>query len=77
MLTIAILALIGIVFNLLIAVGLFSEAKNDLIQPTSGLFLSAIAALSWWNICFPLSIVIITYGAVWAIIYFVEVFDEF
>ena len=52
MLAIAIISLIGFVFSMIKIAA--EEEKFD-----ANSFLAIIAIISWWNICFPLSIIIL------------------
>jgi hypothetical protein len=56
-LTIAILSLIGIIAGILYDIETATEIKPRVMLVT-------IAVLSWWNLCFPLAIILIVIGAI-------------
>lgn len=63
MITIAILSLIGFIFGILF--DFFINDKNNANPRTC---LSAIMVISWWNICFPLAVILLVCAGIWAII---------
>jgi hypothetical protein len=72
MLAIAILSLIG--FIAAVVYEIFHIEKLDYGNPH--MCLSAIMVISWWNICFPLAIVLLCLAAIWAIINIVSIIQE-
>lgn len=61
MLTIAILSLIGLV------IGIIYDCAQAM-EPRGYAFCTTISTIAWWNICFPLALVILIIGSIWFLI---------
>lgn len=59
MLAIAILSLIGLVIGILI------ELVEQRDKPSTYAVMAAISVIAWWEISFPLAIVILTISVIW------------
>ena len=69
MLAIAIISLVVLIISLVI--GFNSENTPN---PYVGLF--SIAVISWWNICFPLAIILLIIGAIWVFLVFWSILSD-
>ena len=58
MLSIAILSLIGIIYDFI----------SDLEIFRARIFLSSIMVISWWTICFPLALILLCISILWLIV---------
>lgn len=68
MLAIAIISTILWSFRMIVNISLHDMDVNE-----TGLMIASIAVISWWNICLPISIILIILAAIFALILILKV----